>query len=573
MSRTQSGALAGGVVFLLQCFWFRHFQVDDAFITYRYAQNWSAGLGPVMNPGEHVEGVSNLPWTAILALMKVAGLEPHVIAPVLGLLCGLLCVALATRLSVQWSKLQGAQGGGSAGVLLALCAPVAIWSISGLETLLYTSLVTLFLILATDVQWQHRRLRLGILLACVASMRPEGVLLLLAWMFCALVAGTWKLRLPSVLLGFALLATPLLALRLWFYGDWVANTVHAKSSLLPAYWFAGMAYAGKAIVSTLPVWGLAWYGWRSHRRSPVALLALTWVALQLLFMVAVGGERFPGYRFLVPMLPVLIAMALQAPDRSATEHSWIPRSWRLVLGSVGILAGVILAWKPDILLGLAEAVAQHMRLQQGVEQHEGRLLGEVRFLGLALVAWMLTDLTRGIRPLVAIAVAAVWLLLAGFLDDSLRRCRRAGSGAYHGRLVGEWLRQAAPEGTWVATNSAGALPYFSGLPVIDMLGLTDAHISRSSPDQRQWIGHERGDGLYVLQRRPDIIILGGAEGSETPWSFPGDQQIAASEEFHRRYEGQQVRLQGFDFRYYRARDGRMPPVAGSGVSAGQGSLR
>jgi hypothetical protein len=160
----------------------------------------------------------------------------------------------------------------------------------------------------------------------------------------------------------------------------------------------------------------------------------------------------------------------------------------------------------------------------------------------------------------ALLLVVMWLLVASHLDASLTGCRRTGSAAYHGRIVGEWLRQAAPSGTWVATNAAGALPYFSRLPVIDQLGLTDAHIARSRADSRQWIGHERGDGHYVLQRRPDIVILGGAEGSATPWAFPGDQQIAAAAEFRLRYELQRVPLVGFDFTYYRARDGRMPPL-------------
>jgi len=33
--------------------------VDDPFITFRYARNLLAGLGPVFNPGEHVEGFTS----------------------------------------------------------------------------------------------------------------------------------------------------------------------------------------------------------------------------------------------------------------------------------------------------------------------------------------------------------------------------------------------------------------------------------------------------------------------------------------------------------------------------------
>src|SRR5687767_9029888 len=34
--------------------------VDDAWITFRYSRQWALGQGPYFNPGEHVEGYSNL---------------------------------------------------------------------------------------------------------------------------------------------------------------------------------------------------------------------------------------------------------------------------------------------------------------------------------------------------------------------------------------------------------------------------------------------------------------------------------------------------------------------------------
>ena len=39
---------------------------DDAYIAYRYAENWARGLGPVFNSGERVEGYSDFLWVALL---------------------------------------------------------------------------------------------------------------------------------------------------------------------------------------------------------------------------------------------------------------------------------------------------------------------------------------------------------------------------------------------------------------------------------------------------------------------------------------------------------------------------
>ena len=58
-------------------------------------------------------------------------------------------------------------------------------------------------------------------------------------------------------------------------------------------------------------------------------------------------------------------------------------------------------------------------------------------------------------------------------------------------------------------SPASALPWYADRPVIDMMGLTDRHIGRRvMPEMgRGPAGHEKGDGAYVLSRRPDIILF------------------------------------------------------------------
>ena len=47
--------------------------IDDVFISFRYAENAARGLGWVFNPGEQVEGFSNLLWTMLLTALARAG--------------------------------------------------------------------------------------------------------------------------------------------------------------------------------------------------------------------------------------------------------------------------------------------------------------------------------------------------------------------------------------------------------------------------------------------------------------------------------------------------------------------
>lgn len=60
------------------------FAIDDAYISFRYARNLLDGHGLVFNPGERVEGYSNLSWVLLAAAGMAAGLDPLLWARLLG---------------------------------------------------------------------------------------------------------------------------------------------------------------------------------------------------------------------------------------------------------------------------------------------------------------------------------------------------------------------------------------------------------------------------------------------------------------------------------------------------------
>ena len=112
--------------------------------------------------------------------------------------------------------------------------------------------------------------------------------------------------------------------------------------------------------------------------------------------------------------------------------------------------------------------------------------------------------------------------------------------------MGRALETRLPAKSLVAAATAGSVPYFApSLAFIDTLGLNDRHIAQRAPvgvppglDRSDgWFlvpGHLRGDGAYVLSRRPDVIMFGGAKGDLLPW-FLSDYQIAAAQVFQQGY--------------------------------------
>ena len=122
---------------------------------------------------------------------------------------------------------------------------------------------------------------------------------------------------------------------------------------------------------------------------------------------------------------------------------------------------------------------------------------------------------------------------------------------------------AVPE-TVIAASSIGALPYYADRPLIDMMGLTEPRIGRLNMERMGQgpAGHEKGDGNYVLLRRPDIVlfdkghlfdhqasmdeVLRGARGIS-------ELELAQSRDFHRRYSLEREMLPQGILHYFKLR--------------------
>jgi hypothetical protein len=108
---------------------------------------------------------------------------------------------------------------------------------------------------------------------------------------------------------------------------------------------------------------------------------------------------------------------------------------------------------------------------------------------------------------------------------------------WHGQVVGKTLaRMFGDARPLVAVDAAGTIPYYSKLPALDMLGLTDHYLAHHRPKNMGsgFMGHELGDASYFLQRAPDIICF-GVPPCQQPGKFPAQVQMVARREFQRAY--------------------------------------
>lgn len=215
---------------------------DDAFISFRYADNLVRGLGLVFNAGEKVEGYSNFLWTLGSALGIRLGVDPEQWTVVWGVIFYAATIAVLCELRRRKEIGQGMATVGLplAGLLAAVHGDWNVYATSGLETSCFTFLVTLAYALAVTAAapaWMA-----GLALALAALTRPDGIVFVPFFVaYMALARPRHARSAIELAASFLLIWLPYVAWKLHYYGDFFPNTYYAKSAGL-AWWSQGWVY-------------------------------------------------------------------------------------------------------------------------------------------------------------------------------------------------------------------------------------------------------------------------------------------------------------------------------------------
>ncbi len=231
------------------------FTYDDAFITFRYAENIAAGHGFVYNADERVLGITTPLFTLLLAALAWLGLPVIGSAVTISLICSGLTAILLYRLarSLDFGRFS--------------CIPVTMYiffprlivtDTAGMETAFFTFLVT------GALYWHHRNLTTQATAAAAyaAFTRPEGFLVLA-------ILGAYNLvKHPPAVARYAVVAAmivvPWIVFASFYFGSPVPNSITAKLAL---YHQVGIASA----------WGNLEFlmGWHRPLGIPLFLLVVS----------------------------------------------------------------------------------------------------------------------------------------------------------------------------------------------------------------------------------------------------------------------------------------------------------
>lgn len=294
--------------------------VDDAAISFAYAENLAAGEGLVAVPGgERVEGYSNPLWVALLAIFALFGADLQLVAKLLASASAVATGWLAWRVDRTWL----------APALLVLQAPFVIWTASGLENPLFA-----LLLLGGLVACREERAGLaGLCFGLLALTRPEGLVYGLVAGVLLAASGVPTRRFWPVLLG---LFGAHEAFRLAYFAWPLPNTYYAKlgAPLERWSWDARGWVQLRTWAWLGPGWLLPFFLLGALRHLRFAVLAL----LPLAFSVYAGGDWMRGFRWMslaaAPLAVVWAAGLLQLRERWGFRAQWLAGG--LVLG--GLLA-------------------------------------------------------------------------------------------------------------------------------------------------------------------------------------------------------------------------------------------
>ena len=408
-------ALLSIALFLALAGLFWRFTVDDAYITYRYADNLARGQGPVYNVGERVEGYTSLSWMLLMTAAHRLGWDPVRTSKAMGIVCSLATMAALHRMAWSISRHPGMVAW-LAVLGLAASSALALNAVMGLETPLYTLLLT-FAVLCQSCETETGGWWLStMLLALAALTRPEGLAVFgLAWLYQIIFAREpWQRALARLAL-FGIVAGTHVLWRRSYYGSWLPTTYYAKTGALLPRLQAGLLYLAEFLIGPglflVAAYLLALLQGNEHLRR------LLWLCGGYAAVIIwEGGDWMPGLRFWVPILPLLyliLAETLVSGYHHLRRSSRTQRKFRdrLALSILGALYLALLA-------------------------------------GYTGIIWWYTD------------------------------SRATGYEQGHHALA-TWLRENAPPDASAALMDIGIVGYYSQLRIIDLAGLTETHIARS----------------------------------------------------------------------------------------------
>lgn len=452
---------------------------EDAYVSFRFANNLANGEGFVWNSGERpVEGYTNFLWVVIMAVITKIGLGVEAWSQILGIAASILAFYYVYSLSMLIDEGKHSFINFIAVALMAISGPIATWASSGMETNLFMLFIIMsFYYFFRDEKNKRLTITSGIYVLFASLTRPEGVMVFV--ILSAYYIGknfrrnNW-LRIDKNFLKWLLVfLVPGLIYFLWrytYYGFLLPNTFYAKvgGTIYQVkrgfnYIFCYFKIFLVPVLFLLPIFitTLTKNSKKNAAKMSHWIPLLLTVLAYLMYVVYIGGDYMAMFRFIVPIIP-LIYLLIQELFRIGYHSGRGVQRANISLLVVLSLFVIIPSVDPG-------------------------LLKQLKFPGWMLEYYAKPSFMHGYKEGVEIER---W---------------------HSNRLVviGKFFKIYAKPGESLLTNAVGAISFYSGIKIYDTSGIVDTHIAHiHNPDMgKGFPGHEKGDYEYLLKKRPTYIMV------------------------------------------------------------------
>jgi hypothetical protein len=457
---TQAGYLLTAVVVAMIAFtaYGNYFIQDDGFISLRYADHWARGHGPVWYPGSTEFGYTNFLFVALCAGLLAVGADAVLAAGIVSYtgfaIAVLAAYAIVSRLTRDTK-------------IAALCIFVIFtnFTVSSYASgLLETSLQAGLVLLTYWGVIRYAEAPAGWLPLAIAVAASLAMLTRLDSSLLLLPAGVYTLRhlkSPWHLAVFLAVPTLIVGGFLAFcylqYGQILPNTFYAKaggSSVALGIGYLKLfldaenfLYAVFLLAVFMLIYHRSPINSQRRKQRPELLLAAAPVVLWGIYVLYVGGG-FMGFRLMVPVIVFFFILCFVAAAPF--------KPYRLLAGLAvyAVLTSLTHQWISSPLFETNRVSVQSIRTLNG------HVVGD-------RMNWGLT-----------------------------------------GRRLRELFYSGSPDDVSIAVTAAGAIPFYSGLPAVDILGLNDRWVLRHGDTlEGGRPGHRKIAPLsYLKQRKVSLII-------------------------------------------------------------------
>ena len=479
---------------------FPKWTVDDAYISYRYADNLANHSELTWNVGEDpIEGYTGIAMPVIMSIFIKLGLSPIIVGKVIGVVFFLLG-GLILRSIFRLLKIQGLAC--SIPLILYFAAPfMFVHALSGMETILFSTIIVIcvYLLFISITSEKHKGLweiALFVLLLLTSLVRPEGVVLALTT-----IAGLVFIKLkysrrdflPFALRMMLVYIIPGLVYFLWrwhYYGQFLPNTFYVKSSpdLFDKFSILKLAFFS-VLFLFIPAVGCFLLNASNFKRkwaelkewrgiSPVnsqliiaCLSVIVFVGLVLFQYMRSRLLMNFEYRFYMPFFPLFLIFIGIFLRTGITSHKGL----RKIKPGLYLFIGIVL-----IFLFAVQSIIYYKELNKYI------------------------FLKAGYKKMIE--------------DEHIP--------------AGKFLRENVPPSEWsIVIHDIGAIPYYSGLKTVDFSRLNNEELAKGGMSKKEII-----DYFYSFNAGAVVITSYKPNEVYQPWIYGDEAAAITADPRFERYE-------------------------------------